>query len=258
MPDHRVAAVEDNLLDFFGSCADLPVLTREPWDDVAAYCSPVPFPLFNGITGARFAPGQETDRARAVLERYVARGLPALWWTTPSTSSPALERVLVEHGWTREDVPGMHLPVAALVDRPPLPGVGLTTVDLTRSPEPFVSTMLAGFGMPPELAGDFGAVFGHLDPDRCVNVVATVDGEPAATATGWRQAGTIGVYNVATVTDHRGRGLGSAITAAVVAIGRERGDTDAVLHASEMGRPVYERMGFAAVCTVPQFVWLPS
>jgi GNAT superfamily N-acetyltransferase len=258
MPDHRVAAVEDNLLDFFAVCADVPLLEREPWDDVAAYCSPVPHPLFNAIAGARFAPGEEAERAHAVMERYVGRARPTLWWTTPSTSSPALEDALTELGLAREDVPGMHLTVDALDDGPLAPGVEVSEVDVARSPEPFVSTMLAGFGMPPDLAEDFCAVLALLDPEKCLNVLARVDGQPAATATGWRHGRTIGVYNVATLERHRGRGLGTAVTAAVVGLGRERGASEAVLHASEMGRPVYERMGFVDVCRVPQFIWVPS
>jgi hypothetical protein len=38
----------------------------------------------------------------------------------------------------------------------------------------------------------------------------------------------------------------------------EHGCTHAVLHASEMGLPVYERLGFVEVCRVPQFVWMPT
>ena len=41
-------------------------------------------------------------------------------------------------------------------------------------------------------------------------------------------------------------------------LARERGCTHAVLHASEMGLPVYERLGFVEVCRVPQFVWAPT
>jgi len=31
-----------------------------------------------------------------------------------------------------------------------------------------------------------------------------------------------------------------------------------LLHASESGRPVYERLGFTEVCQVPQLVWIPA
>lgn len=261
MTDPRVAPVEGNLLDFFGACSEVSLLTREPWDDVTACFSAVPFPLFNAIVGARFAPGTEAGRASAVVERYVGRALPFLWWTTPSTSSPALEEALAAAGMQREDVPGMHVdlgdpqrPVA-----PPAPaGVELVPVDLTTTPEPFVATMLEGFGMPAELTDSFHQALGELPGERMVNVVAVVDGEPAATATGWFSGAVVGIYNVATVERFRGRGVGAAVTAAVMDAGRERGAAEAVLHATEAGRPVYERLGFVEVCTVPQFVWAPA
>ena len=96
-----------------------------------------------------------------------------------------------------------------------------------------------------------------FDDENLLNVMATVDGRPAATATAWVTGTTLGLYNIATLEELRGRGLGYAVTARLMDLGRERGCTDAVLHATEQGRPVYERLGFTAVCDVPQYVWMP-
>ena len=35
------------------------------------------------------------------------------------------------------------------------------------------------------------------------------------------------------------------------------GIANAILHASEIGRPVYERLGFEEVCQTPQWIWMP-
>ena len=66
-------------------------------------------------------PAPSARRTREVLDDYLARGLPFLWWTTPSTSSPDLERVLTEAGMLREDTPGMHVALdgPASTDLPP-------------------------------------------------------------------------------------------------------------------------------------------
>jgi len=58
-------------------------------------------------------------------------------------------------------------------------------------------------------------------------------------ATGW--IGALGVIPRA-----RGRGTGSALTEACVAWLRERGAETVLLHATDAGRPVYERLGFEA------------
>lgn len=54
--------------------------------------------------------------------------------------------------------------------------------------------------------------------------------------------------------EHRRQGLGSIITAAPLAEARRRGYRVAVLHATEMGYPVYQRLGFEDGCAVA--LWL--
>ena len=54
----------------------------------------------------------------------------------------------------------------------------------------------------------------------------------------------VGVHNVYVPPAQRGRGFGAAITAAAITAGREAGATAACLEASELGLPVYLKMGF--------------
>lgn len=252
--DPRVAPVEGNLLEFLGAIAAQPNFGNDVHDDVVSYHSPVAFPLFNGIVGARFAPDRARERAREVLRPYLERGRPFLWWTTPSTTSPELEEALGEAGLQREDVPGMYADLAGPVPAPAPPGE-ITVVGRAQL-RAFCDVMVAGYEMPAELASEFHVGFAGFD-ERLVNVIASVDGRPAACGTVWLTGQTAGIYDVATLPEARGRGLGHAVTAALMEIGRERGATHAILHATEMGRPVYERLGFTEVCTVPQYLWLP-
>lgn len=53
-----------------------------------------------------------------------------------------------------------------------------------------------------------------------------------------------GIYWIATLEGHRGKGFGEAITRAAVRGGIELGCTLASLQASKLGAPVYSRMGF--------------
>ena len=257
MTDPRIAPVEDNLLEFFHRASELAVVDSLDLDDVAGYHSDVASPLFNVVFDARFAPGSERERAHQVLASYLYRELPFLWWTTPSTSSPALEDTLVDAGLMREDVPGMHVGLDGPVSRPVPDGVDLQLVT-SETADSMIVTMMAGFGMPAELSAPMGAMFAGFTGEDVVNVLATVDGVPAGTGTAFLADGTAGLYNIATTEVFRGRGVGYAVTAALMDHARDRGCAQAVLHASAMGRPVYERLGFEQVCDVPQFVWLPE
>ena len=257
MTDPRIAAVEDNLLAFMAALVELPPLVREPWEDVEAGHSAVAFPLFNPVSGAHFAPGTEARRTREVVAAYVDRGLPFLWWTTPSTTSPELEEVLRRRRPSARGHP-RHARHARRTDRrAAAPRGGAARGGRAGGDRAVPDHAARAFGMPPELQDHWATVLRAVDSAALVNVLATLDGRPVATGTGWLTGSTLGLYNIATLPDARGRGVGRAVTARLMDLGAERGSTEAVLHASEEGRPVYERLGFVEVCTVPQHVWLP-
>jgi GNAT superfamily N-acetyltransferase len=104
----------------------------------------------------------------------------------------------------------------------------------------------AGFEMPDELLRDIVSADLLAQPAAAL-YVGYVDGEPAVSGLGIRTERTIGVYNIATVQSARRRGFGAAMTARIVADGAAAGCDVAILQASEMGRPIYERMGFRTV-----------
>ncbi len=78
-------------------------------------------------------------------------------------------------------------------------------------------------------------------------VVARTAGRPVATAMVIVSDRVAGVQLVGTVPDARGRGLGELCTRWAVNAGFELGAEAAVLEASEMGEPIYRRMGFVEV-----------
>lgn len=73
------------------------------------------------------------------------------------------------------------------------------------------------------------------------------EGQPVARSMGVVHAGLVGVHNVYVPPSSRGRGYGAALTAAAIEAGRAAGATAACLQATELGFPVYERMGFRRV-----------
>jgi len=71
-----------------------------------------------------------------------------------------------------------------------------------------------------------------------------IDGEAVATSMAVITGAIVGVFNVQTQPRVRGRGFGTALTAAAIEAGRGRGATTAALQATEMGFGVYRAMGF--------------
>jgi GNAT superfamily N-acetyltransferase len=83
--------------------------------------------------------------------------------------------------------------------------------------------------------------------DGCAVYVGYTGGVPVSTGFGVRTGNTIGVYNIGTIESARRRGYGAAMTQRIVADGAAAGCDVAILQASEMGLPIYERLGFRTV-----------
>ena len=94
----------------------------------------------------------------------------------------------------------------------------------------------ATFAMSSPLSGSGVAVF-----------IGGLDGRPASAAGAWLLGEDAAIGWVATLPDARRRGLGALVTARATEWAFAQGASIAVLQASPLGRPVYERIGFATV-----------
>jgi ribosomal protein S18 acetylase RimI-like enzyme len=77
---------------------------------------------------------------------------------------------------------------------------------------------------------------------RCY--VGEVDGQPVTTGLGVTLGSRVGIFNIATLPEHRRRGYAAAITARAVEDGFDAGAKWSFLQSSEQGYKVYERLGF--------------
>jgi ribosomal protein S18 acetylase RimI-like enzyme len=84
--------------------------------------------------------------------------------------------------------------------------------------------------------------------------VGYVDGQPVAASQLSMTGDVAGIYYVATLKEFRGRGFGEAMTWRAIQDGAKAGCDVAILQASDMGRPIYERMGFRLVAGYKTFV----
>jgi GNAT superfamily N-acetyltransferase len=115
-----------------------------------------------------------------------------------------------------------------------------------------VKVMMRGFGgeAPDDIEGFF--------PYRMATVfrgyVGFVGKTPVATSVGLSYRGIGGVYSVATLPEFRGKGYGAALSWQAAVGTRREGCRASYLQASEMGYPVYARMGYQKVTSYPE--WL--
>ena len=192
----------------------------------------------------------EISRAEAY---FAARELPFRLMVRSDHRERVAQR-LVEKGYTAvEPTPAMLLRTLPEIPAPPA-GLEIRIASEPADVAAFRGVAERGFGMP-EGMGTLAvadAVIARPDVDL---LLGRVGGEPVATALVRTSVPVGGIYFVACEEAWRRRGYGEALTWAAVAAGAARGARFASLQASQLGAPVYARMGFA---TPAHYCWFAS
>jgi GNAT superfamily N-acetyltransferase len=265
-PQGRLAAANEAnwRVGFCSLMTDWPggTVHREP--GLIWHGSHVPHPLFNGVLWSRFTLREADESIANVLEVFQARRVPLWWWLFPASAPYDLGERLEAHGLAREDdLPGMAVDIADLPCNPLAPP-GMTIVRVADDAVGLAWTeaYASGAGSPDFVAAALGnIVAGDCHEEAALgwrHYVGWLDGEPVACASLFLGAGVAGLYNVATVPEARGQGIGSAMATHALNEAGRLGYRVGVLQATPAGIPLYERLGFACCCAYPQFRWNPE
>jgi GNAT superfamily N-acetyltransferase len=249
---------EDEIIDrtdanYYAMAAAL--CTRHPLGEVRAkgglLCAATPLPVaqFNVAFVTR-----PLDDGAGLLREAAAffdeRGVPFVVRIREGLD-PAAERACEALGLAYSDtVPGMAL--TSLVAPPAPPDLEIRTARVGAALDEHRRVVTTAFGMPLEMAERLftDTILTSRDMETYVGYVK---GEAVATSVLLAFERVAGVYSVATLPEARGRGYGEAMTWQCVRRGAELGCVISALQASEMGRPVYERMGYRLVSSYRTF-----
>lgn len=259
--DARVLeAFEASVLGLIRAAEGRPWLRAIVEPDVVIASTGIPAPPFNVISATRFS--DETADRRIDQTLAVARdlGLPFSWWIGPLTTPADLPRRLRRRDLHLIDSPAMALDLAGWRTPETVPPVEVERVRDQAAFHDACDVVALGFDMPRDIIDAFETRFGELgfgDEAAIRTYLLRWQGRPVATALGQRDGDVVGIYNVATVPDARGRGFGSAVTAAALADRAREGCTLAILESSDMGLHVYERLGFRRVGVVTVAIGRP-
>ena len=236
------------------SCTGRSEVTRE--DGVVTLLTGLPMDWFNQVLIEREDASASgvlagVARARERGDHFVVRLREGI----DDRFIPALAQAGLAPAGTAASIPGM---VAFPIDRGTIaeataPELEIGRVTDAAGIDAHRHAVSAGFGSDPAVA--WGTTCTDLlDRPECVVYVGYVHGTPVVSGLGWRTGRTVGVYSIATTESARRRGYGAAMTARVVADGVRTGCDVAALQASEMGRPIYERLGFRTVVRYAAYV----
>jgi ribosomal protein S18 acetylase RimI-like enzyme len=256
-PDEQVALEHENWIAYLTgvvSCTSRATVTRA--GGAVTILTGLPMDWFNQVlieheeaTPAGVLAGVAQARERA--DHFVVRLREGI----DDRFIPTLTQAGLVGAGEETSTPGM---VACPIDHDAIAGHGPPELEIRRVTDAagidaHRQVVTAGFGSDPAVALGT-ACLDLLDRPECVAYVGYGDGAPVISGLGWRTGRTIGVYSIATIESARRRGYGAAMTARAMADGVVAGCDVAALQASEIGRAIYERLGFRTVVRYAAYV----
>jgi ribosomal protein S18 acetylase RimI-like enzyme len=212
-------------------------------------------PMFKGVWSTRLPPEAVDAAIDETVAWYRARGASFMfWWHTGLTQPADLGARLEAHGFQQfsEADPGLAADLNDLPHMPATPpGFSIVRAHDQRTLDDWRDAFIAAF----ELAHVPMAGQAWVDATLAAGpatapwqlYVGYLDGQPVATNILVLGDGVAGLYAVGTVPAARRQGIGALITLQPLLDARAQGYRYGVLFATEMGLPMYKRLGYREV-----------
>ncbi|MFN8653779.1 MAG: GNAT family N-acetyltransferase [Gemmatimonadales bacterium] len=219
--------------------------------------SGLPCDTFNLICRSRLRAEAAAQRIADALAYYQETQHPFSWWLGPGAQPDDLPRYLEAAGLVpaeSELAMGLDLTELAGVELPA--GLSVRRVTTAGELEEFAQLSAANWSPPdPHVLAFYRAAAPHfLAPDAPQWLYLGYNADtPVATAELTRTGTMAGLYNIATRPDHRGRGIGTAMTWTPLRDASRAGLTHAILQAAPMGQRLYARLGFQAFGAITEW-----
>jgi ribosomal protein S18 acetylase RimI-like enzyme len=213
---------------------------------------------FNFICRARLDETAARAAAREAVSHFAGVKRPFSWWVGPADRPTSLGEILRQIGLEdAESELAMALSLDALSDGvPSVAGLEVRRVGSRAELDTFARLSAANWDPPDRQVLAFyqqtaPALLSKDSPQWLY--VGYLEGEPVATAEAAVEAGTVGLFNIATRPAFRGRGIGSTMTWRPLRDARAAGCDLAVLQAAPAGVGLYGRLGFASFGEITEY-----
>jgi len=245
------ARMDASLAGYWGSYALAQGSHREEFPGASLFYTPIPLSLFNTVilTGQDVA---SIDAAFSSAAKCIAgQGRPVLWRLSPTAVSDEVTTRLEQYGLQQQGRdPAMLADLSELPSPVQIDGLKIQSSEGRSGRYDWAGLTCDAFELGPSVRKAMSECEATIPESEFASqprYVGYLDGKPVAVSSLVMTAGLAGVYAVATLPDARNRGIGTAMTLHVMREGKMRGAKSAVLQATEMGKSVYERIGFSTV-----------
>lgn len=204
--------------------------------------------MFNIICNAT---ASDLEFIKNTVNIFVQKKLPFAWWAgfskEPSNlreNLEALNLVCTEHEL------GMAISLDTLNTEDVSSVLTIDSVDQERKLDDFINVLTQQIPNDAEAIRAFYKETGHFTfhKNSLLNLfVGYVDEKPIATSALFCSSGVAGVWDVITLPESRGKGIGIRMTLAALTKGAKTGYRIGVLTASNEGQSVYKKIGFKSL-----------
>jgi len=271
--DRQLAeAIEDNGVDGCLNWARWPGMERHDDEHLKWTMTDVPFPFFNNAFLPNMGEQEVESTVGGVLDIACERNVPMFFWTGPTTRPVDYGKRLInmgfQHGFEASAMAidlstydGLSSPSGESCGGPPDPVLDCVVREVADETllAQWCQVMAPTYEFPEFAAETWMEILLHigLGPSSSFrHFVGCVDDAPVASASLYLGYGVGGISSVATLPEYRRRGIGTAITRAVLEEIQQLGYQYSTLFASSMGRSIYERLGFREYAKGNCYVWM--
>jgi len=286
-----VEMIERNMFEYYFAMARASGDQMYDGDDLKWICTGSL--VYNRIFGADFHESATAEKVKSALSRFKVANFPVAWYVGdgrgPSNLGAALEaNGMVNHkNWTGmsydlggapdffkssgPNLPSDHQNVsgyssaggfgASGVNRPDSSRLTIVKVADRRTLLRWIEVAAKSFQIPDALYPQFMDYYiriglgGSLPWDYYIGFY---EGRPAASGKLYRGAKTAGIYFIGTLPEFRRLGISKKMMGTLLSAAGALGYGRAILQASDMGYPVYRKLGFEEICRIRIFTWTPQ
>jgi GNAT superfamily N-acetyltransferase len=257
-PSALATANRENLLEMFGmfeysSTAEFKHLP----DGFCRWYNALPHNWFNGVLCPRAAQPEDIGLVDDALGYFSAKGCPEFsFWLDNGVERTGWDELLLGRGFQYFDgPPGMGVVLDRLpASLPAIAGFEIRLVENEDELREFAWLVNDVYEFPRDCRPQaYDMMHGLGLTDNNPIYVGCLDGVRVASFRAFFGGGVVGIYNVATLAEARGKGIGSAVTLHALQEARALGYRAGTLQASEMGEPIYRRLGFEINCQMGWF-----
>ncbi len=249
-----------NIIEMLSYLGTSPLAERQVTDEIEWVITGVWDNTFNGVVRAQLSEAHVDQVIDEVASRFRERNVPHLWFLNIDSRPPNLEQLLLAHGWARlREGVGMAIDLSAIAS--PFPPPPDLTVERVVDEEGV--TLWGTFHRylendqrdEPRERLYISLGLGGDQPLR--HYITRVNGEPVGALSLFLGQEAAGIYNVEVADHWQRRGVGTAMTRAVLEEARRLGARVGVLGPTRESRSMYERLGFVLHREALASYWYP-